>query len=257
MSAVLASAIALSATGCGSTSSQALLSTSRRSTSSIGAIEKIVASVNDHPRNANAPNFAPRRAAAHRAGRWLTDELNRHDGAVIRTNRRKTLSNPNCGQESGCGPVGGGGGGSTPTWSTFSDTAPYDTELDFGDGTSLLTLELGEDLIGTLEIDGSVTAYHFDPNNQIDSTRFWYCMAEYGVPNCYLPPKSFCPYIALTYGAIARLLAIAAIKEPASSTVIGGFVGLAVKDFCDSLYAYESWPDSKLRIATTFNSRRS
>jgi hypothetical protein len=136
----------------------------------------------------------------------------------------------------------------------MSEAQPYDTEVDFGDGTSLLLLQLDGGQIGTVEWDGWVTAYGFDSRGQIDSTKWWYCMIETGYPNCYVPPKWTCPYIAGTYGLIGGAAAVAFAKKPGAS-IVGGYVGAAVQQYCDSLHAGMTW-SKRYRTAATHNSLR-
>jgi hypothetical protein len=137
----------------------------------------------------------------------------------------------------------------------MSYSAPYDTELNLADGTSLLTLQLDQGMVGTLEIDGWVTAYVFNANGQIDSTRTLYCQGTYGVPNCPVPPKWMCPYISATWGAAATLAAIAATKVP-NTGIIGGFVQAAVQQFCEALNADIQWSNLRYRTAAVYSSPR-
>lgn len=241
---------------------------SKRTVSSTSRADGTMPGVNDHPRNPHSANFEARRADAHRRGLWLTDELNRYPGHALSVHGSRHTSNVTvnpCTTDCGGGDGGGGtttgfigGGGSSPAWyDSLSSSSPYDTELDFSDGTSILTLQLDQNQIGTLEVNGYVTAYGFNAYMQIDSTKSMYCQLMYGVDNCLVPPKWMCPYISTTYGVVAALAAVAATKNPTAQSVVGAFVTNAVQQLCEQLNAYEQWPSLKNRVALISNSSRS
>jgi hypothetical protein len=123
-----------------------------------------VEGINDAPRRPNSERFEARKAAAHARGRWLTDELNLPKHLVAYPNSATLLNQINSSADGGrstsavqqacdtCDPSGSGGA-QTPTISSFDDNGgygPYDTEIDYTDGTSLLTKEWVDSVDGTL-----------------------------------------------------------------------------------------------------------
>lgn len=162
LAAIVAAGSIVALSACSGTSTNApplgrIASTQGRAIQSVPGRPDLFIGVNDVPRRGSSARFQERRAAAHARGRWLTDELNLlrdvrplPNGAAIlaginghdssSTTQRSTRVIRNACDT--CDP--GGGGSSTGTVTTFDDNGgygPYDTEIDFTDGTSLLTKE--------------------------------------------------------------------------------------------------------------------
>lgn len=207
------------------------------------AADGTIAGVNDHPRHKDVADFEARRAAAHAKGRWLTDELNKP--AVVATKMREKSRRAqvlqNCTGDT-CG--GGGGGGGADSYTTFDDSQlPFDTELDFTDGTS----ELGEQFVDGIG-DGLLTALLPDGTYQfLAGNRPSPAPVPPGGPTCTLVmdggnpvtfpgpcqklPKWFCPLA----GGVAAFLVTKAFP-PALLVELGGIsIGVAVDLICTGL----------------------
>ncbi len=146
----------------------------------------IVVGINNHPRNPQALNFETRQIAAHKAGRWLTDELNLY--AETSQSGTHNFQCPN-----GCHPppptpppasyhYGPGTYKYVAVRGTLSQTSPWDFEDDYPDGTSSLTGSYSNganDVTMVFEPNGTADGYSWnnsatpapnptDPNSYLD-----------------------------------------------------------------------------------------
>jgi hypothetical protein len=234
---------------------------------------RIIAGVNDHPRNAGSPDFEARRAAAHARGFWLTDELNVRPGVTVHASNpgggaAKTpgqLAQQSASQNAcpDCGGDGGGAsGGTTSGYSSVSvnsltalqsDPAMWDTQISFADGTSMLGMEFDNGVLGVLEPDGWYTGYIPTVNGGL-SPRQGYCVATTGVPDCWVPPKWVCPYASAGWGLLGKWGTIAAMRGKSSPLAdgVGLIIGAGVSQFCNSVTGVVPWKDQH-RVAASFN----
>ena len=115
------------------------------SESQVAATDRIIvfAGINDRPRNPNSPNFEARRIAAHKVGRWLTDELNAQNVTLIHV-----AGQPNRVLRSTVAPDDSDGGNGDPNnygYGTYDYTSVstaadsrWDMQNNYSDGTSSL-----------------------------------------------------------------------------------------------------------------------
>jgi hypothetical protein len=222
---------------------------------------RAISGVNDHPRNSASAGFEARRAAAHDAGFWLTDELNANPGVVVRHSNQTVGGGRNPGHVSaqsyvnqpGCvAPCGSSGSGGTPGYSYSNvpvnsvtalsyDPGSWDTEITFSDGTAILGMEFPDGTLGVLEPDGTYTGYLM-ANGQL-TPKQWYCMLTTGVPNCYVPPKYVCPYAAGAWGLLGKWGTIAAMRGKSSPLAdgVGIALGAAEAQFCNAVTSRAMW----------------
>jgi hypothetical protein len=253
---------------CSGKSSVPDLSAPSGSHSALGRLRLVngyVQGINDAPRRGNSAKFEARRAAAHARGRWLSDELNLPTHLVPFPNSESLLKSINSSSTSRstsavrqacdtCDP--GGGDGTITTVSSFDDQGgygPYDTEIDFADGTSLLTKEWvdandGSQVLTFIDQRGMYSMMVggiFGTNNgtpapgptSTPSSQYCYPM-DGGYIQCGGQPKNpvpkwACPYIG-GGAALAAKWAVAARAGGKAGDVAGLAVGASLISWCNS-----------------------
>lgn len=218
--------------------------------------------INDVPRGSTTTNFEARKAAARAKGRWLTAELNLPKNLTVVPNSRQIIQRINAGESSGqtpkssartpqvlkCSSCDGGGGddggGDVATFDDDGGYSAYDSEIDFTDGTSMLTKEWvdssGTDQLTVLDPTGQyylVSVTTTPPSTPPPSPDYCYPMDGSFISCGGAPmkpvPKWACPYVAGGAGLAAKW-AVAAKAGGKAGDVAGVLVGVTVNAWCNN-----------------------
>jgi hypothetical protein len=254
----------------GSAETKRTQSVQARALQSVPGRPDLFIGVNNAPRRPKSTKFDARRAAAHKRGQWLVDELNAPPGmkpvangeamiAGINNHLTETASNTRATQvvRNGCDTCdpGGGSGPGAGTVSTFDDQggfAAYDTETDGDDGTALLTKQwVADDGTAVLTWLGTDGLYYTNqamitqtngkatpapmatpgPSQSCIPIEHGYMVC--GGPLVYPIPKSDCPIIASGTGLAAKWVVAWRLGSKAGD-VAALVVGLSVMQRCTS-----------------------